>query len=111
MNKTKLAQMVNETMNSLDAVERAAPAPFLLTRINARLNRPQVSVWERISLFIARPGIALAAVAFVIIINLLIYNYSNSAVDLNNIQNMQAYSDEYSINNSPALFDLENIQP
>ena len=103
--------MVHETMNSLDEVERAAPAPFLLTRINARMNLQQVSVWERISLFITRPGIAMAAIALVIIINLLIYSFSNSTADFNNIQNMQAYSDEYSINNSPALFDLENIQP
>jgi hypothetical protein len=111
MNKTKLEEMVEKTLNSMDGAERAAPAPFLLTRINARMNREQLSGWERISSFLSRPGIAIGAVAFLIIINLLIYTNSNSNKDFNSIQNMQASSDDYSISNPSAIFDFENIQP
>lgn len=111
MDKNKLEEMVEKTLNSMEGAERASPAPFLLTRINARINREQLPAWERISSFLSRPGIAMAAIAFLIIINLLIYTNTNSFNDVNNMQNMQASSDDYSINNPSAIFDLENIQP
>ena len=111
MNKNELEEMVEKTLNSMEGAQRASPAPFLLTRINARMNREQLSGWERISSFLSRPGIAIAAIAFLIIINLLIYTNTNSFNNLNNMQNMQASTDDYSINNPSAIFDLENIQP
>ncbi|HSN61332.1 MAG TPA: hypothetical protein VLR49_10380 [Ferruginibacter sp.] len=110
MNKTKLATLVEETLESMNGAQRAEPAPYLLTRINAKLNREEPSAWERISLFLSRPGIAIAAVAFLIILNLLIYSFTNSSIDIN-LQNLQGTADEYSMNNSSSLFDLENIQP
>jgi hypothetical protein len=111
MNKHKLEEMVEQTIRSMDDAQRAEPAPFLLTRINVRMRRETSSPWERISLFLSRPSIAIVAVAFLIIINLLIYTYSNSSAEMNSIQNLQASSDEYSLNNSLALFDFENLQP
>ncbi|MBC7867502.1 MAG: hypothetical protein H7X88_08200 [Gloeobacteraceae cyanobacterium ES-bin-316] len=111
MNKDKLAQLVEETMNSMDAAERATPAPYLLTRLHARLRREEPSSWERIGFFLGRPGVAVAAVIFLIVTNVFIYSYSNPGSDINGLQNMQASADEYSVNNSSALFDIENIQP
>ena len=111
MNKNKLDQLVEETINCMDGAERATPAPYLLTRINARMGREQVSVWERISVFLSRPGIALAAVSLLIIINLFIYTSGSSTNDNNSIQNLQASSEEYSVYNSTTLYDLENVQP
>ncbi len=110
MNKNKLAQLVEETLNSMDGAHKAEPAPYLLTRINVRLHSEQVSVWERISIFLSRPVIAFATVSFLVIINLIIYSYGNAA-NTNAVQNMQAAADVYSMNSSSALFDLENIQP
>lgn len=110
MNKTKLANLVEETLDSMNGAQRAEPAPYLLTRINAKMNRETASAWERISLFLSRPDIAIAAVAFLIILNLLIYSFNNSSIDIN-LQNLQGTADEYSMNNSSSLFDLENIQP
>lgn len=110
MNKTKLATLVEETLDSMNGAQKAEPAPYLLTRINAKMNQEVPSAWERISLFLSRPGIAIAAVAFLIILNLLIYSFNNSSIDIN-LQNLQGTADEYSMNNSSSLFDLENIQP
>ena len=111
MNKNKLAEMVEQTLNSMDGAERAEPAPFLLTRINAKMNRDLPSAWERFGIFLSRPVITLATVAFLILFNLIIYTYSSNSSDLNSSQNLQVTADEYSMNNSSALFDLENIQP
>ncbi len=110
MNKTKLATLVEETLDSMNGAQRAEPAPYLLTRINAKMNREIPSAWERISLYLSRPGIAIVAVAFLIILNLVIYSFNNTITDIN-LQNLQGAADEYSMNNSSSLFDLENIQP
>lgn len=110
MIKTKLATLVEETLDSMNGAQRAEPAPYLLTRINAKINREVPSAWERISLFISRPVIAIAAVAFLIILNLLIYTFNNAGTNIN-LQNLPGNADEYSMNNSSSLFDLENIQP
>ena len=111
MKNNKLAEMVEQTLNSMDGAERATPAPFLLTRINAKMNREQPSAWERFGIFLSRPIIALSTIAFLIFFNLIVYTYSNSSSNINGSQNLQVSTDEYSMNNSSSLFDLENIQP
>jgi hypothetical protein len=108
MNKTKLASLIDETIDSMNGAERAEPAPYLLTRLNARMNRQSPTAWERISWFLARPGIAFATFACILIVNILIYNYDNGSADTG--VNTQASAEDYSMNNSTALFDLENIQ-
>jgi hypothetical protein len=110
MNKTKLAQLVEETINSMNGAQRAEPAPYLLTRINARMNSQPVTGWERMGLFLARPGIALATLAFTVILNIVIYNYSGTSKD-STITGAGISTEDYSMNNPSALFDLENIQP
>ena len=66
MKNNKRAEMVEQTLNSMDGAERATPAPFLLTRINAKMNREQPSAWERFGIFLSRPIIALTTIAFLI---------------------------------------------
>jgi len=110
MNTKKIARLVNETIDSMDGAERAEPAPYLLTRINAKMGMQQPSAWERVGAFLSRPGVAFGLAIFLVIINLVIHGYGdtfNSAA----IQGSQVSADEYSMNGSSAIFDLENIQP
>ncbi len=115
MNKNKLSLLIESTINSMDGAAKATPAPYLQTRINARLqaaNEEGNSVWERVSMFLSRPGIALATLAFIIILNILLYNFSESNGSFNNtLQNLQASADDNPMSNSSALFDIENFQP
>lgn len=109
MDNNKLTKLVNETMDAMDGAERATPAPFLLTRLHAALKREEISYWERIVLFICRPGVAVTAVLLVIILNLFMYTYSNS--NQVSLQPMSSAAEEYSMINPAALFDIENTQP
>ena len=95
-------------MESMNGAGKAEAAPYLLTRINARMSRQVPSAWERMSMFIARPGVAFAILAFIVMVNILIYRYDNTA-DIS-VVNTSASSEDYSLNTSTALFDLENIQ-
>ncbi len=113
MKKNDLDKLVEATLKSMDAAERATPAPYLLTRINARIqNRTNTSAWEKISVLLARPAIAFSLFVFILMMNVWIIS---SSVGNNNgtvaLQNLQSSADEYSMNASTSLFDFENTQP
>lgn len=113
MKKDDLEKMVNETMSCLDAAGRATPAPFLLTRIRAKMQKnTELSPWERAGIFITRPAVAFTVLATILFMN--VYIISNSVTGGNSAvatQSLQAVSDEYSMTSESSLFDFENIQP
>lgn len=113
MKKNDLDKMLEATLNSMEAAERATPAPYLLTRINARMqNGRNSSAWQKISAVLARPAIAFSFFVFILMMNVWIIS---SSVGNNNasssMQNLQPSDDEYSMNASTSLFDFENTQP
>ena len=113
MKKNDLDKMVEATLNSMDAAERAIPAPYLLTRINAKMqHRTYLSAWEKISAVLARPAVVFSLFVFMLMMNVWIIS---SSVGNNNgnssLQNLQPSYDEYSMNASTSLFDFENTQP
>ncbi len=71
-------KMIEEALSSVDDVQRAAPKPFLLTRINARMNSGAESVWEKAGWFISRPVVAFAGLCLVILINATVIFYSKT---------------------------------
>jgi hypothetical protein len=115
MEKNKLAEFIDATINSMDGATKATPALFLLTRINARLlltKEENNSMWERLRLFLSRPSVAFATLAFIILLNVLLYNYSSNHSGINDpMQSLQAVADENPMSNASALFDIENFQP
>lgn len=115
MNNEKLNRLIEDTMQSMDGAGRAEPAPFLLTRINARLKAQRPSVWERISMLVSSPRIVFPAVGFVVMVNLFMYSYElgflQASPGAETNTNMQASADVLTPNISTAFFDLENIQP
>jgi hypothetical protein len=112
MKKDNLDKMVQETMSSLDAAGRATPAPFLLTRINARMKRAaQPSAWERAGIFLTRPAVAFTILASVLLMNVYIIGAAEGSDNSIASQSLQSASDEFSMNTESSLFDFENIQP
>jgi len=112
MDKNKLDKLVEETLNSMDAAGSAMPAPFLLTRIRARMDRELVpTTWEKISAFLAKPLVALPALVMVLLLNFWIIQ---SSVSDNNGASASDYSkvstDDYSLSTATSLFDFENGQ-
>jgi hypothetical protein len=112
MKKENLDKLVQETLSSLDGATRAVPAPFLLTRINARMGNAQeaTSIWERAGVMLTRPRVAFSVLVAVVLMNFLIIT---SADDQGNAssQTTQVNTDEYSLNTASSLYDFENAQP
>lgn len=110
MNKKddQIKTLIDEALKSLDNVERANPMPFLQTRFQARLNRTNATVWEKVSQYIGRPSIAISGLAVLIFLNVLAIMITKdedytAAFD----QQGQAQIDEFSYSVS-TIYELEN---
>jgi hypothetical protein len=102
-------KQVVEAMNSLDGAGRATAKPYLLTRLNARMQNAKENKWDVALRFISKPAIAMVGIFLVIAINatVITYNYPGAGTT---VEEQYASVDEYS---SPVtvLNDIENIEP
>lgn len=102
---------INDTLESIDGIERATLRPFLFTRLEAKMNYER-SVWWKMSAFITKPAIAFACVCLVLIINVMVIFFSSNSFKNNPARQGSelAIADEYSQASTPA-YDFENIKP
>lgn len=111
MNRNEhINKLIDDALSSLDGAERAAPKPYLFTRLNARMQNEPENSWDTVLKFISKPAIALAGLCLVITINAIVVssNYSGQTTTVADEQYTSA--DEY--NTSIAvLSDIENIEP
>lgn len=109
-NKKNIDQEIEAALNSLADIQKAKPAPYLLTRIHARLSSPVKNTWENIAGFISRPAIMAAGICLLLIINISVLFYKNYT-PLNTI-NERSYTtsadDEDEYNNLVTIDNFEN---
>ena len=112
MNNTDhINELINDTLNSVDGIQRAEPKPFLLTRINARMNSGTASVWEKAGWFITRPAVAFTGLCLIILINVMVLVNNNSFSTTNNAESVAQHSvDEYA-STVATIYDIKNTQP
>lgn len=67
-NFNNLDQKVDQTLNSLDGMQRAVANPFLFTRVKARMEE-QKNPWAMTFNFISRPVVAISALAIFLTVN------------------------------------------
>lgn len=98
---------VEKTMQSLDGINRAEANPFLFTRIKARMQKQ--NAWEKITSFISRPVIAIAALVLVMAINgwAVFSNEENTSQANESIANTDI-ADQYN-KFANTNYELENI--
>ena len=70
---------IEDALQGLDGSHRAQPKPYLLTRINARMQQQADSVWDKTARFITRPVVAFAGLCSIVAINFFIVT-SNSHI-------------------------------
>jgi hypothetical protein len=106
----KFIKKMEDTLHSIDGIEKASPRPFFFTRLEARMNRER-NAWEKIASFVARPVVALASISLVIMINAVVVFSSSDAKDATASQNTEiATVDEYS-QVSVIFYEYENTKP
>lgn len=109
-NNEQINQLTNDALNSMDDAGKASPAPYLLTRINARLGQNKESLWTKAVWLIGKPTVAFAGLATIIIVNALAIFYNSDTSDnLNSFteQSLQANTDEFSYTVA-TIYDNDN---
>lgn len=105
--KPDIDKLIEETLNSLDGVQRAEPRPFFFTRLQQKLENRNKNLWEILGVFITRPVVAIAGVVLLLILNIsLIITKDESSVP-GNEQEEPAMAEEYSMGVA-TIYDYEN---
>ena len=71
--KEHIEHEVDKTLSSLDGAQRAVANPYLFTRIKARLEREERSIWSMVTAFISRPAVALTAFFVAVLLNAAVF--------------------------------------
>ena len=109
--KEKINKLVEDALSSVDSIKRAEAKPYLLTRINARMNNENESVWEKAGWFVSRPAVAFAGLCLVLLINAAVIVLNNSTAQTPAAeQTAQTPADEFSYTVA-TIYDFENTQP
>jgi hypothetical protein len=72
INRNDIEKLVNETLDSLNGMQKAEPRPFLFTRIMARMNQKEETIWEKIASLVSKPAVAFATVLLFLAINAIV---------------------------------------
>ena len=72
MNRNESIRTTEDILESLDGIRSASPAPFLYTRIRARMDNRSRPIWERVSEGLARPWVATGLAVLLLVVNALI---------------------------------------
>lgn len=102
---------IEETLSSLDGIQKAGPGHFFFTRVKARLENEPRSGWDIITGFLAKPIVAGAIVAVVIATNLIaVYQESSknniAAAERTDISLLEDYSRQVVL-----IYENENVEP
>ncbi len=96
MDENNINKKIEDVMQSIDNISKAAPAPFFFTRLEARM-MTEKNVWVKLSSFFARPLVAFACVCLVLLINLtVIFTANNKQETYQQAANEIGATDEYS---------------
>ena len=88
-------QQVDETLNSLDSMQKASPGHFFFTRVQARLNRTKKDIWEHALSFISKPAFLAAAVIVIIMIDVMALANLKPAETNPAAEQAQVFAEEY----------------
>ena len=93
-NDKNIDRQIEEALSSFDNIQKASPKPFLLTRINAKLNNKARNIWEKIAFFMSRPTVMLLGLTLVIATNLSVIFINSSSKNKVNEYAITSISEE-----------------
>lgn len=99
-NKKRIHDEVDKTLNSLDGIQRAMANPYLFTRIKAKLERDEKSIWSKALTFLSRPSVALPAILLATFINIAIFFEFRSERKQTTQEAEQVFASEYNLSDN-----------
>ncbi|MBM3441137.1 MAG: hypothetical protein FJX89_00405 [Bacteroidetes bacterium] len=106
------SQQIDDILDSLNGLAPASPAPFLHTRIVARLQREQSSPGYIVLRWLSRPAVAIGLSALLLLMNgYVLFIDSRPSVPTALEENSMAMVQEYDINFTSAYEPLADEAP
>ena len=107
-NDKNIDRQIEDALNSIDGINKATPKPYLLTRINVRLNNPVKSNWENAAVFISRPSVMTLGLCLVLAVNVGVILLNTSSTNKTVVERSASIPDE---DESSATFvSIDNIE-
>jgi hypothetical protein len=101
---------IEETLNSLDGLQKASPGPFFYTRVMARMEAGEKNLWEVATAFITKPFVIASVICVVLLLNVTAV-FRQAEVSPNLLDQADiSLVDEYKIA-STSLYDYTNAEP
>ncbi|MEO5682599.1 MAG: hypothetical protein ABIQ88_08150 [Chitinophagaceae bacterium] len=100
-------------LNSLDGLGKASPGAFFFTRVQARMQKDEVSLWGRISFFLTKPVVALCTLAVIFLLNAAVLFYQHQSAYATTLADQfeQTGADEYNTTLAANSYYDENTDP
>ena len=107
-----LDDKIDDALQSINGLAKASPQPYLLTRINARINNATAeTVWSQIAFYLKKPLVSGAAILLLLFLNFIVIKNINEHGEKENIAKSAAsQKDDFAIN-VYVLYDVENLEP
>ncbi len=109
-NNSKNEADLEKILASLDGLEKAAPAPFFFTRLQARMARTENSYMQQVTRFVTRPAFVLATGLFVLLLNGYILLNKIEQKEIAAEESTQMLAIEYS-NLNPTIYENPEETP
>lgn len=113
MEHDAINKKITDTIHSLDAIERAKPNPYLMTRLNAKIQSlPTPNLWTRIGGFVSRPLVAGLVLLLIVMVNFIaIQSKEDEEQNTESATTVVANTQyDFSIHVS-SIYDTENREP
>lgn len=108
-NNENLDHRIEAAFKSINEIKRATPKPYLLTRINARIDTQLKSVWEITASFITRPLVLVMGLCLLITINVLVIIVNKSSKN-NTVTERSVVSTMYDEEYTTSFATIDNIE-
>jgi len=106
----KQKEEIDSILNSLDGLQKAGPGDFFFTRVQARLEKEETSLWGRVAGFITKPAVALATLCVICLLNAAALFYEHEASRSGLADQLEQSSDEYNTTVAANTYYDENTE-
>lgn len=104
-------ERIDAILESLEGLERAMPAPFLHTRIIARMDGEKGGAWSRAVQFLARPAVSISLSMLLILLNAYVLFSGADTLPSGSEENNMAMVQDYDVHFTASYEPLADETP
>lgn len=103
---------IENILNSLDGLQKASPGHFFYTRVQARLQKEEITLWGRVAAFLTKPRVAVATLFLICLLNAAALLYQQNAFSTNSMADQleQSGNDDYNTTLATNTYYDENSE-